>query len=337
MAVLAATSTAAVVLAAMAVTAAIVSSTRQVVHAPTFFLCWLGVAMGVAIVSARRARHRARRYSLGVSIDADAFGSVDVDLVRRVGRHDDYELGLVPGMSGAFEHGRSPLPIETLTRTGAVRVPLPPDAKVCIEYGATTFVVRRRTEVPEPELGLAERARRAVSAARRFVPLAGTAVPLAALATFIGTVPAAMAVTDSDMKSPIPSWATPAEIEQHVRLGAQRQARALHRCFDPLPLSCQRPGYVGIGVALSKTGEVRSHWVSRSTYDRECPVKECMASVVANWYFEPMPEAMKIIIPIQVRRTNKPLYDPRPIIARPLIMDDPQSDAGALEVTTGDE
>ena len=337
LAAVAAASTAAVVLAAMIATAGLLSSAGRIAHAPIFFLCWLGVAVGVAMVAARRARQRSRRYTLGVSIEADSFGATEVDLVRRVGRRDDYDLGLVPGMSGAFELGRSPLPIETLTRNGAVRVPLPPDAKVCIEYGPATFVIRRRNEVIEPPVGVVERARRGLAAARRFVPLAGGAVPLAALATFLGTVPAAMAVSDKDMASSIPSWATPAEIEQHIRRGAQRQARALHQCFDPLPLTCQRPGYVGVGVSLSKNGEVRAHWVSRSTYDRECPVKECMSNVVAGWYFEPMPEAMRIIIPIQVRRTTKPLYDPRPVIARPLIMADPQSDAGAFEVTaTGD-
>jgi len=46
-----------------------------------------------------------------------------------------------------------------------------------------------------------------------------------------------------------------------------------------------------------------------------------------------MPEPMKVVIPIQVRRTSRPLYDPHPVIARPLILADPQGDAGALEVS----
>jgi hypothetical protein len=328
---LAAGSAAAVVMLAMAATAVIVSFFGLVVHGPTFLVSWLGVAAGVAALSARRMAERNRRYALGAQIDADAFGPVDVDLVRRVGRGDDYDLGLVPGMAGLFEHGRSPLPIEALTRSGAVRVPLPADGKVRIELGPTTFVIRRRAEVVEAPLPWGERLRRAATTARRFVPLAGMGVPVAAMTTFLGAVPAAMAVSDADMRSSIPEQATPLQIEQHIRAGAQRQVRTLHQCFDPLPLACQRPGYVGVGISLAKDGEVRMAWVTRTSYDRqECPVSQCMANVVAGWFFEQMPEAMKVVIPIQVRRTNKPLYDPRPMIAHPVVLDG-QGDAGALE------
>src|SRR5688572_25693182 len=222
MAALAALSTAAVVLVAMAVTAALVSAMGLVSHAPTFLLSWLGVAGGVAWLSARKARERSRRYALGAHIEADSFGAVEVDLVRRVGRRDDYDLGLVPGMTGSFDHGRSPLPIESLTRTGAVRVPLPADGKVCIEFGPATFVVRRRSETPEASVPFVERMRRGLDAARRFVPLAGMGVPVAAIATMLGAVPAAMAVSDSDMRSSISERATPLEIEQHIRTEAQR-------------------------------------------------------------------------------------------------------------------
>lgn len=331
---LAAISSSAVVLLAMAATAVLVSAMGLVSHAPTFLISWLGVAAGVAWLSSRRARERARRFALGASIEADSFGAVEVDLVRRVGRRDDYDLGLVPGMTGSFDQGRSPLPIESLTRTGAVRVPLPVEGKVCIEFGNATFVVRRRPEIPEAALPLVERVRRTFGAARRFVPLAGMGVPVAAIATMLGAVPAAMAVSDADMRSSISDRATPLEIEQHVRDEAQRQVRTLHRCFDPLPLSCQRAGFVGVGVSLTKDGEVRSYWVSRSTYGMECPVSQCMANVVSGWFFESMPEPMKVVIPIQVKRTNRPLYDPHPVIARPLILADPQGDAGAFEVST---
>jgi hypothetical protein len=326
--------TAAVVMVAMAATAVLVSFFGLVVHAPTFLVSWLGVTAGVAALSARRTRERQRRYALGAQIDADAFGAVDVDLVRRVGRGDDYDLGLVPGMSGVFEHGRSPLPVESLTRTGPVRVPLPAEGKVCVEFGPSTFVIRRRGDVAEPPLPFGESVRRALTTARRFVPLAGMGVPVAAMATFLGAVPAAMAVSDADMRSSIPDRATPLQIEQHIRAGAQRQVRTLHQCFDPLPLACQRPGFVGVGVSLSRDGEVRLAWVTRTSYDRhDCPVSQCMANVVAGWFFEAMPEPMKVVIPIQVRRTAKPLYDPRPTIAHPLVIGDGQSDAGAIEAS----
>jgi hypothetical protein len=217
-----------------------------------------------------------------------------------------------------------------------VRVPLPVDGKVCVEFGPSTFVVRRRPEVVEPALPLRERVRRWIRDARQFVPVAGMGVPVAAIATMLGAVPAAMAVSDADMRSAISDRATPLEVEQHIRVEAQRQVRALHKCFDPLPLACQRPGFVGVGVALAKDGEVRSYWVSRSTYGKECPVSQCMANVVSSWFFDSMPEPMKVVIPIQVRRTSRPLYDPHPVIARPLILADPQGDAGALEVSAED-
>ena len=50
-----------------------------------------------------------------------------------------------------------------------------------------------------------------------------------------------------------------------------------------------------------------SHWVSRSTYDDECPVTSCMAAIVAGWQFAPMPERMNVVIPVQVKRTAAPL------------------------------
>jgi hypothetical protein len=331
---LAAGSSAAVVMLAMAATAVLVSLFGQVVLGPTFLVSWWGVAAGVAALSARRTRERHRRFALGAHIDSDAFGAVAVDLVRRAGRYDDYDVGLVPGMTGAIEHGRSPLPIEALTRTGPVRVALPAHGKVCVEYGPSTFVIRRRADVAEPALPWRERLQRAVATARRFVPLAGMGVPVATMATFLGAVPAAMAVSDADMRSSIPSLATPLEVERHIREGAQRQVRTLHQCFDPLPLVCQRSGFVGVGVSLARDGAVNLTWVTRTSYDRkECPVSQCMANVVAGWFFEEMREPMKVVIPIQVRRTGKPLHDPRPTIAHSVVLGDGQGDAGALEVS----
>jgi hypothetical protein len=36
-----------------------------------------------------------------------------------------------------------------------------------------------------------------------------------------------------------------------------------------------------------------------------------MSEVVSTWFFEPMPEAMRVILPVQVLRTEKPLpYGP---------------------------
>jgi len=92
-----------------------------------------------------------------------------------------------------------------------------------------------------------------------------------------------------------------------LRAEAQTQARSLHQCFDVLPISCQHSGYVGVGVSLSREGEMRDHWIARSTYAADCPVEKCMSDVVSTWFFEPLPESMRVILPVQVLRTDRPL------------------------------
>jgi hypothetical protein len=133
------------------------------------------------------------------------------------------------------------------------------------------------------------------------------ATPLAALATVFVSVPEAKAVGEPDGRWAIRSDATRAEVMQLIRARAQVQAPSLHQCFDPLPLACQRPGHVGVGLALSSDGEVLSHWISGSTFDRSCPVTECMGNVVAGWVFEPMSHGLSLVIPIEVERNSKPL------------------------------
>jgi hypothetical protein len=136
---------------------------------------------------------------------------------------------------------------------------------------------------------------------------AAVPVQLAAIVAFLRTVPQAPAFTDADMKSAIPADATPWEVEKMLRQEAQLQARSLHACFDPMPMSCQRAGYVGVGLSLAKTGEIRSNWIARSTYGKECPVESCMSNVISTWFFEPLPESIRIVLPVQVLRTDKPL------------------------------
>jgi hypothetical protein len=269
-----------------------------VVYAPVYGATWLAAAGAMAIALGRWAFERARRYRIGASIDDDAFAGTGVDLVRRVGNH--YELAIVPGMTGTIATGRAPIAVETLAASRTVRVPLGSDVRAEISIGNTTFVVRAaeaeaRAEVMSPGL------------VKRFARPTLTVVQLMAVASFLYAVPVGAAIAEADMKSSIPSHASPWETEKALRAQAQMQARTLHRCFDVMPLECQRPGYVGIGLSLARDGEIRSDWIARSTFGKDCPVEQCMAEVAATWFFEPLPEAMQIVLPVQVLRTDKPL------------------------------
>ncbi|HEX4405979.1 MAG TPA: hypothetical protein VH560_14175, partial [Polyangia bacterium] len=149
-------------------------------------------------------------------------------------------------------------------------------------------------------------------ARRALVPL-----QLAAVVAFLRTVPSGAALAETDMKSAIPGDASPWEVEKLLRQEAQTQARSLYACFDPMPMTCQHPGYVGVGLSLARDGEIRSSWIARSTYGRDCPVEDCMSKVISTWYFEPMPESMRIVLPVQVLRTDKPLLLHATLEARP--------------------
>ena len=285
--------------AATGLVAAVLLGIHRVVYGPVYGAVWMLVAGVMGILLGRRALERARRYRVGVSIDDDAFAGAEVDLVRRVG--DGYELAVVPGMTGTIAAGRAPIAVETLVSSGnTTRIPLGGDVRAEISLGNTTFVVRAGAAA-----GREEPVSRAML--KRFAKPTLTVVQLMAVASFLYAVPVGAALGEADMKSSIPATATPWETEKALRAQAQAQARTLHRCFDAMPLECQRPGYVGIGLSLSKSGEIRSNWIARSTYGKDCPVEQCMAEVAAGWFFEPLPESMQIVLPVQVLRTDKPL------------------------------
>jgi hypothetical protein len=271
---------------------------HRIIHAPGFVAIWLSLSAALALVAAGRARARSRQYVIGASIEDDAFAPLPLALVRGV--NGGYVLGLAPGMIGTFEGGRAPLPIEALVREGRTQLPLEAGARAEISMGKTTFVVRAQPPGGEP-IGLP------AGFWRPFVRRALLPIQVAAIVSFARTVPQGAPLGERDMRSAIPADSSPWDVEKLLRAEAQTQASTLHACFDPLPLGCQHPGYVGVGVSLSKQGEIRSSWIARSTFGRECPVDACMSSVVSGWFFEPLPEAMRIVLPVQVLRTAKPL------------------------------
>lgn len=289
---------------AAAVTALALSLGGRIVHGPGFFALWLAVGFAVATLAAVRASARARRYLVGADIDDDAFAPLARALVRRSRR--GYELALAPGMKGVVEGGPVPLDVESFVRSqgggASLAVPLAAGMRAELTMGATTFVVRAR---PEREWGALAPLPRGFW--RPFARRALLPIELAAAVAFLRTVPLGAPLGEADMKSAIPADATPWEVEKLLRQEAQGQARMLHACFDPMPVACQRPGYVAIGLSLSRQGEIRSSWIARSTYGNECPVEACMSNVISTWFFEPLPESMRIVLPVQVLRTDKPL------------------------------
>jgi hypothetical protein len=273
---------------------------ERIVLAPAFVAVWGALGVGLVAIAAARAGRRAGRYLVGVDIDADAYAPFERALVRRARRA--YELRLVPGMRGIVEGRAAPLDVEALVRAGRPRVRLELGMRAEISVAATTFVVRARALA---ELGPPAPLPRGFW--RPFARRALLPLELAAAGVFLLSVPLRAPIGEADMRSAIPADATPWEVEKLLREEAQAQSRTLHACFDPLPITCQHPGYVGVGLSLARDGEIRSSWIARSTYGRDCPVEACLSSVISGWFFEPLPESMRIVLPVQVLRTDKPL------------------------------
>jgi hypothetical protein len=89
-------------------------------------------------------------------------------------------------------------------------------------------------------------------------------------------------------------------VEKLVYRAVQAQADKLYACFEAVPKQCLKSGYVGVGIKLAQTGDVKSHWISRSTYDGACPVSACVQEVISGLFFEELPESMTLVIPVQV-------------------------------------
>ncbi len=290
--------------AAASVVAAALLIAHRVLFVPTYLGLWLLVTLGAASLAGYRAARRARAYHVGAAIDDDAFTALPMRLVRREGT--SYRLVLAPGFTGRLDGDRAAIPVEAVLRDAAagggrmVEVPFEPGARAEISTGTATFVLRNLPDVGPPPPA-------APGSVRRFARRALLPLEMAALASIFCAVPVGAKIGEADMHSAIPTGATPWEIEKALRGEAQTQARSLHQCFDVLPISCQRSGYVGVGVSLSRDGEMREHWIARSTYGADCPVEQCMSDVVSTWFFEPLPQSMRLVLPVQVLRTDKPL------------------------------
>jgi hypothetical protein len=272
---------------------------HRVVNALPYLVVWMIAGAGAATVAAVRAVGRARCYAVGADIEDDAFAGTPMPLVRRT--PGGYVMRLSPGMTGQLEGARAPIPLESVIGEGTVDVPLPAEARAEVNVGMATFVVRTgpdRGPVPELPAGVVRRFAR-----KALLPLQAAALASVLLCAVRVTGP----IGDAEMRSAIPSDATPLQVELLLRQEAQVQAGAFHQCFDVLPISCQKRGYVGVKLSLARTGEIRDHSIAGSSYGAECPVNQCLSDVVGSWFFEPLPQSMSLVLPVQVLRTDKPL------------------------------
>jgi len=283
----------------------------RVVFAPHLIMVLTVVWAAIGSKALRAARSRAQRVALGPEMSADGFAPVRVDLVRRAGAAADvFELGVVHGMSGEILSGRISQPVEALAPPAGVSAiyrRLEEGDSALLNLGAETYLVRRVDgDEAEPVPATGARPWRLAAA---FVPrrLVMAGLVASGMAGVWASVKDGGAVTA--LKPPVAATHRAAgwEAELQLRLEAQLQAASLHQCFDRLPLACQKPGFVGVGLSLTKEGEIRSHWIASSTYTESCPVTACMGDLVALWQFNPLPEPMRVVLPVQVLRTGKQL------------------------------
>jgi hypothetical protein len=295
---------------AMGAFVGLATAAHFVLHTPVFAAAW-GVSTALACgIAYRRARKRVGRFALGASMESDAFGEWEFDLVRRMrGAGNGYELALAPGMRGMLYEGDTQRPVEALTsRTDLCYVPLESGARAIIDLPAATFSIRcGPIEEKSEKAPLLAAVKIPGLSPRRFAVLGMRFVPAAMLVSFLTAASSPVALLDVDLVSVIDPTLTPHAVELQLRKQAQLQAQTLHACFEPLPLACHRAGYVGVGLKLAKNGAVERSWIARSTFGAECPVTECMATVVSGWFFDAIPDPMSLIVPVQVLRTRKPM------------------------------
>ena len=287
---------------AMAGVFAVARMVGRGVYAPPFLAAWVVACAAMSLLAYRKVSRRLGRYRLGCSLDADAYAPADVDLVRRAGER--FDLTVVPGMHGHVDGGRSPMAIEALLDGKSRTMNLDAGLRAEIHVGDATFTVRSQQEAQQQARAVPEIPR---GFWRLFSRTAIVGAEIALVMSLFAVIPRSVTIDERAVRLQRPRMATPWEAEKWLRVEAQSQAASLYQCFDPLPLSCQRPGYVGVGVSLTRDGEMRGNWIAHSTYGKECPVDQCMKDVVSTWEFDPLPEPMRVVLPVQVLRTETPL------------------------------
>ena len=286
--------------AAALIVAAALPAAHRVVFGPAYLGRVGGRRPGCGGAGGRRAAARARGRTASAP-PSTTMPSLPCRcaLVRRT--RNGYRLRLAPGSPAGSTAAERRCPSRACSTRASVDVPLAPDGRA--ELRLRRGDLRRSSA---PDAGPAPRA-----AGRRRPPL----------------------------RSPRAAAAGAGGAGQHLLRrpgrGADQRGRHAVRPFRPMPrpgrsksccgrrlrrrrarftsasTSCRSPASdpatSGWASRCPATGEIRSHWIARSTYGADCPVEQCMSDVVSTWFFEPLPESMKVILPVQVLRTDKPL------------------------------
>jgi hypothetical protein len=166
---------------------------------------WLGVAGAVGYVSARWVRARLRSYRLGADIEADAFAMAEVELLPPRGRRLR-SWGWCRGCPVRSSTSTPACPVEAYIRTVPVHLPLPPHGQGA--GGDRNLHLRDHAadrDRPAVSPGrVAELGGRGADPARGPLGSAG-ARRSAALATLMGSVQMAHAMTEVEDRFAIPA------------------------------------------------------------------------------------------------------------------------------------
>ena len=291
-------SVAALAAAAAAVVALALLAAHRIVYGPAYLAVWLVVGLGAAGLAARRAVRRARSFRVGAAIDDDAFSAVALPLVRVRLAATGWRWRPDSRAASKGDARRCPSRPSRARGSGGA---LPAGTRAELDLGAATFAIR--VGCPTPDDAYASAGGRASSGA---VGAPADRAGRAGQRPVRGAGRGAAQRVRHEVGHPCARHAL-GDREAHFALRPRRRRGRFTSASTSCRFPCQRSGYVGIGLALSRDGEIRSHWIARSTFGADCPVDQCMSDVIGTWYFEPLPESMKVILPVQVLRTDRPL------------------------------
>ena len=271
---------------------------HRVVYGPVYGAVWMLVA-GDGRAAGRRGRLRAR----GATASACRSMTTRSRAPRSTGPcgvGEGYELAVAPGMTGRSRRAARRSPSRRWSRGTHHADP----------------AGRRRARRDRARQHDLRRARRRAAGreepvsrapVKRFARPTLSVVQLMAVASFLYAVPVGAALGEADMKSAIPADATPWEIEKALRAEAQFRRARCTAVSTSCRSSASSPGtWASVSRSRRRARSGRAGSRARPTATTARSSSAC-PSVISSWFFEPLPEPMQIVLPVQVLRTDKPL------------------------------